>query len=53
MRYMMCVEARWYNFEQIATKLQQVCIYLVHSSLLHHTEQAYHPKPERKRKKRL
>lgn len=27
----------------------KVCIYLVHSSLLHHTEQACHPKPGRKK----
>lgn len=29
--------------------LTKVCIYLVHSSLQPHTEQAYYPKPERKR----
>ena len=46
-----CVAARWWNYIFLTQKLEQVRIYLVHSSLLNHTEQAYHPKPKKRKEK--
>lgn len=47
-----CVAARWWNYIFSTQKLQHVRIHLVHSSLLNHTEQAYHPKPKKRKRKR-
>lgn len=47
------------NFKNVGRKNKNTTtpkchlIYLVHNSLLHHTEQAYHPKPEKAQKRLL